>query len=264
MRGAEPITIPGDGRPAVLLLHGFGDTPQTLHYLADALAHAGVGVRAPLLPGHGRSLRAFASVRAEDWLHAARAELQALRASTERVAIVGLSMGGALAAILAAEWPELPALGLLAPYLAMPGPVERMARAWWLWGPLAGYLDGRGTRSILDPAEQQRSLAYGAVPASALRELRRVVRWAQRALPRVAAPALVIQSRQDNRINPAAAEWAFERLGSREKQLVWLDASGHIITVDRQRDAVFALLVPWLEQRLRASPTNSVSGASVG
>ena len=44
---------------AVLLLHGFGDTPQTLHYVADALFAAGYTVRAPLLPGHGRTLAEF-------------------------------------------------------------------------------------------------------------------------------------------------------------------------------------------------------------
>lgn len=264
MHRAAAIERPGDGARGVLLLHGFGDTPQTLHYLADALASAGFGVHAPLLPGHGRSLRAFSSVRAEDWVQTARAGLLQLRARTERVAIVGLSMGGALATILAAERPELPAVGLLAPYLAMPDAVARAARAWWLWGPLLGYLDARGQRSIHDPEEQARSLAYGAVTAPALRELRRVVEWAHRALPRVTAPALVIQSREDNRIEPEAAERAFERLGSDEKRLVWLEGSGHIITVDRGRDDVFALLVPWLERHVRASPTGYVRGASAG
>ena len=32
--GASTIDLPGDNDRGVLLLHGFGDTPQTLEYLA--------------------------------------------------------------------------------------------------------------------------------------------------------------------------------------------------------------------------------------
>ena len=67
----DHIPDPSTGR-AVLLLHGFGDTPQTLHYVADALHAAGYTVRAPLLPGHGRTLAAFGATRAKQWISAAR------------------------------------------------------------------------------------------------------------------------------------------------------------------------------------------------
>ena len=65
--GAGPIRLdrPG-GAHAVLLVHGFGDTPQTLGYLARDLHARGYTVRAPLLPGHGRTLRAFAASRATE------------------------------------------------------------------------------------------------------------------------------------------------------------------------------------------------------
>jgi alpha-beta hydrolase superfamily lysophospholipase len=63
--GAEPIRIAGSPDDAVLLLHGFGDTPRTLAYLARALADAGYTVYVPLLPGHGRTLQSFDRTRAK-------------------------------------------------------------------------------------------------------------------------------------------------------------------------------------------------------
>ena len=54
--GATTIDLPTDGGRAVLMLHGFGDTPQTLEYLAAYVHAQGWAVRAPLLPGHGRTL----------------------------------------------------------------------------------------------------------------------------------------------------------------------------------------------------------------
>jgi alpha-beta hydrolase superfamily lysophospholipase len=39
--GAESFRLEGSSDNAVLLLHGFGDTPRTLEYLARALADVG-------------------------------------------------------------------------------------------------------------------------------------------------------------------------------------------------------------------------------
>ena len=57
--GGESFVLRNDGAPAVLLLHGAGDTPQTMRYLGDALYARGFHVAAPLLPRHGRSLSEF-------------------------------------------------------------------------------------------------------------------------------------------------------------------------------------------------------------
>ena len=101
--GAEGFTLDGRTGRALLMLHGFGDTPQTLRYLGGRLHADGFTVHAPLLPGHGRGLRDFASASAEDYADAARRELAWLRARAPWVGVIGLSMGGAIAARLAAD-----------------------------------------------------------------------------------------------------------------------------------------------------------------
>jgi carboxylesterase len=252
--GADGIVVGGEGfvlerrdAPAVLLLHGGGDTPQTLRYLATALHARGFHVAAPLLPGHGRSLRDFTRVTAEDLIDATDREYRSVRSSHEWVAVIGLSMGGALAVQLAAGLPDLPALGLVAPYVGMPPRIERAARLAWLWGPIVPAVRSADSSSILDPEELNRSLAYGVFTAAALRALRDLMRRAVEALPRVAAPTLVIQSRTDNRIASADTERAFALLGCAEKRLEWITGAGHVITVDFGRERVIASLVAWME-----------------
>jgi len=118
IRGAEPIALAADGAPmGVVLLHGFGDTPQTVASLARALRDCGYDVDAPLLPGHGRTLAEFAKSKGSEWLVEARRAHASMRARHSRVALVGLSLGGALAASIAADDATLTALVLLAPYL---------------------------------------------------------------------------------------------------------------------------------------------------
>jgi esterase/lipase len=100
--------------------------------------------------------------------------------------------------------------------------------------------------SVFDPVERARNLAYGVFTAGALRALRTTVRRAGLALPHVAAPTLVLQSREDNRITVAAAEGAFARLGATEKRIEWVTGAAHILTVDYGHDRVNGALVDWM------------------
>jgi carboxylesterase len=84
---------------------------------------------------------------------------------------------------------------------------------------------------------------------AALRALRVTVRRAFALLPRVAAPTLVIQSREDNRITPTDARRAFDRIGAPDKELVWIEGAAHVITVDYGRERVFAMVGDWLAGR---------------
>jgi carboxylesterase len=260
LKGAETIDLQEEGSHGVLLLHGFGDTPQTLSLLARRLHKAGYSVLAPLLPGHGRTMDAFKQSRAEEWIDAARQALQSMRARHDAVSVTGLSMGAALAVVVAAEDRHIPALILIAPYLGMPRTLRFAAAAHWLWGRFAGEINARNPRSIHDARERERNLAYGSVTGRTLFELSKVVRRARKSLPRVTAPTLIIQSREDPRVAPEVGEFALARIGATEKQLVWTEGAGHIITVDYGRERVFSEVERWLrrhESRARQPPTSS-------
>lgn len=251
--GAGTITLAAPtAAPAVLLLHGFGDTPQSLAALAAAVHAAGFAVDVPLLPGHGRTLRAFASSGADQWLASATAAYDALRARHARVGVVGQSMGGALAVLVAAERPDARALVLLAPFLDAPSVLRWVGRAHWLVGALLPYLPARAERSIHDPVARAESVGHGTATARLVHELVALAARARSALPRLAAPTLLVQSRLDNRVAPAVAGAAMARLGAPVARLVWLDASGHVITVDRERERVAELVTGWLAEHLRA------------
>jgi carboxylesterase len=252
LRGAEGFELAG-GERAVLLLHGFGDTPQTLRLLAMRLQRDGWTVAAPLLPGHGRTIEDFARSGADEWLDAARAHFRDLCGRHRRVAVVGLSMGGALATILAAAEERVAALVLLAPYLWMPRGIRRMTRVAPLWGLLMPVIDTHSDGSILDPLARPESLGYGASTPRLLAELGGLAERALAVAPEVRAPTLMIHSRTDNRIPPEAAQRVFDRFTAPSRELQWLSASGHVITVDRERERVFASVSSWLDAHVPRS-----------
>ena len=242
----------------VLLLHGFGDTPQVFTYLATELRARGYAVYAPLLPGHGRTLRDFATSAAEEWLAVAGEALREMRERYGRVAAVGLSMGGALATVEAARISRLDALVLLAPYFDAPPVLRRLARVSPLAGALAPYLVSRSELSIRDPVERVKALGYGVTTPRLVRELLGLADRARAALPHVSAPTLYVQSREDNRLDPAVAERSFAALGARVKRLEWVGGCGHIITVDYGRERVVELVAEWLAEYLRPEIASGV------
>src|SRR5437868_566360 len=157
VHGAETINLQEGNSRGILLLHGFGDTPQTLNILARELHSAGYDVRAPLLPGHGRSFESFAASRHKEWLAFARGELKTMRANHDVVVLGGLSMGGAIAAILAAENPDIPTLVMMAPYMDMPFLQKVAAFGYWFWGA-DKKRKGNSPGSIRDPLERAKNL----------------------------------------------------------------------------------------------------------
>src|SRR5437773_10361434 len=260
LKGAETIDLQEEGSHGVLLLHGFGDTPQTLSLLARRLHKAGYSVYAPLLPGHGRTMEAFNRSGADQWIDAAKQAMLSTGERSDGISVVGLSMGGALAVLLAAEDHATSALVLIAPYLGMPRRLRFAAATHWLWGGLVGDINARNPRSIHDAIERERNLAYGSVTGRTLFELSKVVYRARNVLPQVTAPTLIIQSREDPRVRPDVAKFALARIGATEKQLEWTDGSGHIITVDYCRERVFSEVEEWLrrhESRGRRALTSS-------
>lgn len=99
-----------ESNTAVLFVHGIQGQPKQFFSLIGELPE-GVELRAPLLPGHGKTAREFHASGRADWLAAVRAETEALLAAGKRVVYVGHSMGCLLGLLVSRE--------LGAPYAGM-------------------------------------------------------------------------------------------------------------------------------------------------
>ncbi len=246
VRGAQSTYRGGHPR-AALLLHGFGDTPQSLEPLAARLADAGWTVAAPLLPGHGRTLAQFSASRASEWMHAARSAYSELSRQHATVVVCGQSMGAGLAIELASTLP-LQALVLLAPYISMPGIPRAVAATWPFFQAVYPVIRTGDGRSIHDPHAESRSLAFGYTTPRLLWELSHVVRRSRRLLRAVHSATLVIHSREDNRVPARDVVRAAARIEHPVNVLHWVSGCGHVLTVDYCKDSVATLVIDWFER----------------
>jgi esterase/lipase len=93
-------------------------------------------------------------------------------------------------------------------------------------------------------------IAYRRSTPRLVVELEKLTKLARAGLSHVRQPVLVVQSREDNRIPPAAAQASFELIASTDKTLHWTTGNGHVVTLDYGHEAIERLVADWLEPRL--------------
>jgi len=235
--GAEAFYAPGEGARALTglaLIHGITGSPISMRPLAERLAARGFRIEAPRLPGHGTREADMARTRYADWVAAAHATVERLSNQTERVVVVGLSMGGAIALDIAASERHPKLAGVVSinaqildrQRLALKlGPVlERVL-------PLApAALAGLRKDDIAKPGVSEH--AYGWMPTAAgnsfIRELPRL----REGLARVRCPVLVAYSRQDHSVDPENSRALLRMLPPATTTELVLERSYHVATLD--------------------------------
>jgi len=252
MLGAEPVHIERGRARAVLLLHGWVGNPSEFGKLPAALDAAGWDVHAPLHPGHGTCPADIVGVRAAQVVGAARTHYDALRARYDQVALVGFSMGGTIATLLAADAPP-DALVLIAPffgvtyrwYYLMP------PRAWnAALAPLLPCVVSPLPLVAVNRKEGRRDvLTYRAFPRDAtmlLRDLRREV-WGSDAPARVTAPTLLVYAPGDIAAAPKPMLAAYESIPAERKQVWPCPRSNHHLLHDHDREAAIRAIKEFIE-----------------
>lgn len=224
--GCEPFSALG-GDLGVVVLHGFTGSPYSMRPIADALANLGYAVELPLLPGHGTSVEDLVPMRWSDWSGAAGVAYDELAARCRRVAVVGLSMGGGLAAWLAEQRPELTALVLINP-LVQPIAQELRDSVGELLASGLVTIDGVAS-DIAKPGGDERG--YAGLPIEAAASLMDGLEGVAGALGSITCPTLVLTSRQDHVVTTDNSELVVAKASGQAEHL-WLEASYHVATLD--------------------------------
>ncbi len=230
----DEVFIAGGDR-GCLLLHGFTGTPLEMVPLAEVLAQDGFTVHVARLAGHGTSPEDLAQTTWGDWLDSARYAYRALRVRCPSIAVGGLSMGGAIALHLAATEDPAAVVAMATPVRLRPL-LHHLARAVRPMMPYLPVLVRVGPRSS-DALAYRAS--YPRIPLGAAGDLSVLLDRTRELLPQVRAPLLVLQGRRDWVVPPESAELICAQVSSEIRHLVWLARSGHLVTLDRDREILF-------------------------
>jgi len=238
MPGAEAFFFPG-GRTGCLLIHGYTGTPFEMRQLGEHLAGQGFSVLGPRLFAHATVQDDLPRARWKDWVASVEDGYDLLRGTCDRVIPVGLSMGGLLTVLAAARLEVAGAVVMSTPF----HPPDARMRPLHALAPLFSLVwrfNPKGPGDWHDAQAQATHLEYPQHSVRGAAELYELLLEARRALPQVRCPALIVQSIQDASVPWRDAEWIYATIGSKDKQMLCLNESGHVVTRDAERERVFA------------------------
>lgn len=232
--GAEAYSHAG-GSTGVLLCHGFTGSPQSLRPWAEFLAGAGMTVSLPRLPGHGTTWQEMARTRWEDWYAEVDRAFDEMRAATDEIFVMGLSMGGCLALRLAElRGKAVSGLVLVNPSVTAETKLFMLAPIMKLVVPsLKGV-----TSDIKKPGVTE--LGYDRVPVKAAATLPGLWQVTTRHLDQVIQPVLVYRSATDHVVGPANVEILRRELPADQLEVRDCPDSYHVATLDNDAEAIFA------------------------
>lgn len=253
---SEPFSL-GDGDRGILLVHGFTGSPFEMRLLGEALAARGFAVEGVKLAGHVGTTRDLARSTWHDWYRSATECLDRLRrrVGNKRVGVAGLSMGGLLTLELARQrGDDLAAICVMSAPLWLPPQAETFARVTSRL-PLIrnAALPKLAGSDIRDPEMKRRNgRAQGraGMPLPALASLVELGAYLRDKLGDVKTPTLLMHSERDHTVPYVCMDAIAHRLGTSGYKKVTLRESFHVITLDIERETVFAAAADWFQRYL--------------
>ena len=267
------------GRAGVLLIHGLTGTPTEMRWVGQGLHRAGFTVYGMQLAGHCGDEEDLLKTRWQDWLQSVRDAMDQFRPTVDHLFVAGLSMGAILALKLAVERPkDIDGLGVYGvsfrydgwsiPILSRWGasllPLARPLRIGrhrrFLEQPPYGIKDERLRQFIFDRMSGGDSAAAGLIgnPWHSLADMYELSGIVRRELPQVRVPGIVIHAADDDIASVKNAQLVVDRVNA-PTELVLLDNSYHMITIDRERNIVIQRSAEFFKRIIAGSPLESAS-----
>jgi len=239
MRTSEPFLFPGKSPVGVLLTHGFTGTPKEMRWMGEYLNReyefTTLGIR---LTGHATRPEDMIGSRYTDWQASVEDGFHLLSGSVKSIYLCGLSMGGILSLYSAPRFPVKGVIAMSTPYQL---PDDPRIKFTGLLSKVQPYMPKNKDESAgwFGDAWKEYHVSYGKNPVRSIGELNQLMVEMRAALPEIKVPVLLIHSRNDDYVVKDSMEHIYADLGTSDKQMLWVEGAGHVITEEPIREQVF-------------------------
>lgn len=248
MPGADTLSLDGDADFGVLLIHGFKSSPFEMSFLADFLNERfRCPTLVPRLAGHGTHIRHLNDSEWGAWDRSAEEAYRQLRERTERIIIIGMSMGGALAFRLAAKFGPIGVIAMGAPY-QLP---FKTRFAYLIRHFVSVYYDHQGP-DISDLEMKKSAIRYSGIPLNAVCELRAMLSNTKPMYQQIHCPVALAHGRHDHVIPLWNLNKIAREIGPSVFDKRIFPNSYHIIPLDRDRIELYHWCAELIESRFNA------------
>jgi len=249
---AEPFFFLGDpSKPACLLIHGFTGTPKEMRRMGEYLHLQGYTCLGVRLTGHATHPEDMIRSRWTDWAASVEDAHHLLCGVTDKIFLVGLSMGGVLSLLMSTRLAPC-VRGVVA--MSTPSRLPTDYPIWLLklvslfvpYRPKSNEAPGSGW---FDKAGYRDHVAYAKNPVRSTAELKQLILEMRAALPKVDVPVLLMHSNDETYILPDNMEDIYAGLvHASDKTKLSITGSGHVLPRDASRERVFKSAVEFIQR----------------
>jgi carboxylesterase len=104
-----------------------------------------------------------------------------------------------------------------------------------------------------DKAAYKQHISYPMNPVRSAMELKLLIEEMHAALPKINVPVLLIHSRDDDYVIKDSMEKIYKALGTPDKQMLWVEGGGHVITEEPTRETVFKAAADFIQRVCRSA-----------
>ncbi|WP_338471848.1 carboxylesterase [Niallia sp. XMNu-256] len=236
----KPFTF-GNGKRAVLLLHGFTGHSADVRMLGRFLEKKGYTCHAPIFKGHGVPPEELVHTGPEDWWQDVKNAYKYLQdRGHKEIAVAGLSLGGVFSLKLGYTLPVKGIVTMCAPaYLKSE---QIMYKGVLEYARNAKVIEGKSEEQI-----EKEMVEFQKTPMNTIKALQELIADVRDHIDMVYAPLFVVQARNDGMINTDSANIIYNQAESPQKQIKWYENSGHVITLDKEKDELHEDIYQFLE-----------------
>lgn len=240
-------------KAGIVLVHGYLAAPQEIRAMAEFLEGQGYAVYGVRLRGHGTAPEDLAQTTWEDWYESLNRGYTVIKSLTDRIILGGFSTGATLA-LMAAGRKGTKIAGVFAVNapLRLREVSARFAPSIVTVNSLLKKFRGTGPLEFVTNDPENKNINYSRNPVAGVKELGETMDAMKEALPAICVPTYIVQGSRDPVVDPTSGKLIFDQVGTKAKELVYLERDRHGIINGDGSDRVFERIDSFLRWTLGA------------
>lgn len=230
------------GNRAVLLLHGFTGHTADVRMLGRYLEKQGYTCHAPIYRGHGKPPEELINATPEQWWTDVKDAYNHLKElGHSEIAVVGLSLGGVLGLKLAYSEKIKGVIPMCAPMFF--DNETQLTKGFKSFSKEYKQLEGKNNDTIEEEINK-----LMAQSSAMFEQLSKLITEVKSNVDTIYTPAFVVQAKKDEMINIDSATYIYENIEADTKDIKWYEESGHVITLDNEKEQLHEDIYNFLEK----------------
>lgn len=227
-------------RKAILIIHGFAGGTYDEENLANTLEFIkNFDVFSFTLPGH--ESRKDKATR-EDWIESARSHVEMLiNHGYKDIYVIGHSMGGVIASIVASEYKEVKKLVLAAAAFQYLNSYENKLNVKELVSLIKTNVNDYSAEEIYS--------RFLKMPINALKEFMNIVKENQDVVKNINVPTLIIHGSKDKLVPFSSSTYIYDNIKSKNKYLYKVKKINHDVFNNDRQTEVCNIIVKFLKTK---------------